>query len=67
MQWIKVVEKLDEAAFRRKHMFQVVVVPSGPSMYVPSTPSVITLYLQAAVSCTVLFVVDLCLYVSSCS
>ena len=50
VQWIKVVEKLDEAPFRRKHMFQAVIVPSGPSVYVPTTPSIITLYLQAGVS-----------------
>ena len=49
VQWIKVVEKIDENAFHRKHMFQVVVVPSG-HIYSPDTPSQVTLYLQAAVS-----------------
>ena len=43
------VEKVDENAFHRKHMFQIVVVPSGP-VYSPDTPSQMTLYLQAAVS-----------------
>ncbi|KAL5477805.1 hypothetical protein EMCRGX_G024652 [Ephydatia muelleri] len=46
VQWIKVVEKLDEGAFHRKHMFQVVLVPNGPSAR--DLPSQITLYLQAA-------------------
>ena len=49
VQWIKVVEKVDENAFHRKHMFQIVVVPSGP-VYSPDMPSQVTLYLQAAVS-----------------
>ena len=48
VQWIKVVEKLDEGAFHRKHMFQVVLVPSGPSAQ--DQPGQITLYLQASVS-----------------
>lgn len=49
MQWIKLVEKLDEGAFHRKHMFQVVIVPSGP--LVPEEESgQTTLYLQAGVS-----------------
>ena len=48
--WIKVVEKLDDGAFNRKHMFQVVVVPSGPTI-MPNTPPQVTLYLQASVSC----------------
>ena len=51
VQWIKVVEKLDEGAFHRKHMFQVVLkkmVPNGLSAH--DLPSQITLYLQAAVS-----------------
>ena len=47
VQWIKVVEKLDEAAFSRKHMFQIVIVPVGPSSNFSS--SEILLYLQAAV------------------
>ena len=47
VQWIKVVEKVDENAFHRKHMFQIVVVPSGP-VYSPDNQ--VTLYLQAAVS-----------------
>ena len=49
VQWIKVVEKIDENAFHRKHMFQVVVIPSG-HIYSPDTPSQVNLYLQAAVS-----------------
>ena len=49
VQWIKVVEKVDENAFHRKHMFQIVVVPSGP-VYSPDMPSQLTIYLQAAVS-----------------
>lgn len=49
VQWIKLVEKLDEGAFHRKHMFQVVIVPSGP--LVPEEESgQTTLYLQAGVS-----------------
>ena len=48
VQWVKVVEKLDEGAFHRKYMFQVVIVPTGPSLI--STPSQVTFYLQAAVS-----------------
>lgn len=48
VQWIKVVEKLDEGAFHRKHMFQVVVCPSGMASL--SVPAQISLYLQAAVS-----------------
>ena len=47
VQWIKVVEKLDEAAFSRKHMFQIVIVPVGPSSNFSSAE--ILLYLQAAV------------------
>lgn len=47
VQWIKVVEKLDEGAFHRKHMFQVVLVPNGPSAQ--DLASQITLYLQASV------------------
>ena len=43
------VEKVDENAFHRKHMFQIVVVPSGP-VYSPDMASPVTLYLQAAVS-----------------
>ena len=49
VQWMKVVEKLDEGAFHRKHMFQVVIIPSG-TVLPPDTPSQVTLYLQAAVS-----------------
>ena len=49
VQWIKVVEKIDENAFHRKHMFQLVVIPSG-HIYSPDTPSQVNLYLQAAVS-----------------
>ena len=44
--WIKLVEKLDEGAFHRKHMFQVVVIPSGPT----TSEEQSTLYLQAGVS-----------------
>lgn len=44
--WIKLVEKLDEGAFHRKHMFQVVVIPSGPT----TSEEQSTLYLQAVVS-----------------
>ena len=47
--WIKVVEKLDEGAFHRKHMFQIMVEPSGSSV-LPGTPYQTALYLQAAVS-----------------
>uniref|UniRef100_A0A1X7U651 Ras GTPase-activating protein n=2 Tax=Amphimedon queenslandica TaxID=400682 RepID=A0A1X7U651_AMPQE len=46
VQWIRVVEKLDEAAFSRKHMFQIVIVPVGPST--AFSPSETVLYLQAA-------------------
>ncbi len=45
--WIKLVEKLDEGAFHRKHMFQVVITPTGP---IVSDEGQTTLYLQAAVS-----------------
>lgn len=48
MQWITVVEKVDEGAFHRKHMFQVVIRPTGPSLYHNGTE--VALYLQAAVS-----------------
>lgn len=47
MQWIKLVEKLDEGAFHRKHMFQVYIVPSGP---LKAEEEAFTLYLQAGVS-----------------
>lgn len=43
--WIKLVEKLDEGAFHRKHMFQVVITPTGP---IVSDEGQTTLYLQAA-------------------
>ena len=46
VQWIKVVEKI---AFHRKHMFQLVVIPSS-HIYSSDTPSQVNLYLQAAVS-----------------
>lgn len=45
VQWIKVTEKLDEGAFHRKHMFQVVIVPT-PGM--PNPPPQTTLHLQAS-------------------
>ena len=32
IQWIKLVEKVDDGAFHRKHMFQVVVCPGNPSV-----------------------------------
>ena len=60
--WIKVVEKLDESAFHRKHMFQVVVVPSGPTL-LPDMPSQITLYLQAAVRYASGCLLFVCLFV----
>ena len=53
------MEKIDERAFHRKHMFQVVIVPSRPAM-IPNTPSQITLYLQAAVSVCVCVCVRVC-------
>ena len=65
VQWIKVVEKLDEGVFHRKHMFQVVIVPSRPAM-IPNTPSQITLYLQAAVSVCVCACVCVCVCVCMC-
>ncbi len=46
---IKVVEKVDEGAFHRKHMFQVVIVLQG-QVPNPDTPPEVSLYLQAAVS-----------------
>lgn len=49
VQWIKLVEKLDEGAFHRKHMFQVVIIPSGPRAMEDDMGQV-TLYLQAGVS-----------------
>ena len=42
------MEKLDEGAFNRKHMFQVVVVPSGPLVAEEDSGQVM-LYLQAGV------------------
>ena len=47
--WIKLVEKLEEGAFHRKHMFQVVIVPSGP-LVTEDEMGLVTLYLQAGVS-----------------
>ncbi len=49
MQCIKLVEKLDESAFQRKHMFQVVMYPQVASQGSKADEE-ITLYLQAAVS-----------------
>ncbi len=49
MHSIKVVEKVDDGAFHRKHMFQVVIVLSGQVIN-PDTPPEVSLYLQAAVS-----------------
>ena len=46
---IKIVEKVDEGAFHRKHMFQIVILLSG-QVPNPDTPPEISLYLQAAVS-----------------
>ncbi len=54
VQWIKLVEKLDEGAFHRKHMFQVFIVPSGPLV---AEEEAFTLYLQAGVSAEVISVV----------
>ena len=51
VQFIKLVEKLDEGAFHRKHMFQVVIVPSGPLVHEDESGP-FTLYLQAGVSAT---------------
>lgn len=47
--WFKLVEKLDEGAFHRKHMFQVVIIPSGP-LVAEEDMGQVTLYLQAGVS-----------------
>ena len=56
------VEKVDEGAFHRKHMFQVEVVPSGPSLY--HNGAEVVLYLQAAVSCAVIiYLIYYCLMV----
>lgn len=49
MQWINLVEKLDEVAFHRKHMFQVVIFPQVHRA-ANKQDEEITLYLQAAVS-----------------
>ena len=46
--WIKLVEKLDEAAFHRKHMFQVVISPHTPEG-INKQDEEFTLYLQAGV------------------
>lgn len=49
MHLIKLVEKLDESAFQRKHMFQVVI--NNPQVTQGSkTEEEFTLYLQAAVN-----------------
>lgn len=49
MNWIKLVEKLDEGAFHRKNMFQVVIIPSGPMVMTEEDSNHVTLYLQAGV------------------
>ena len=56
VQWIKVVEKIDDNAFHWKHMFQLVVIPSG-HIYSSDTPNQVNLYLQAAVSALVVVLV----------
>ena len=71
VQWIKVAEKLDEGAFHRKHMFQVVVVPTAG---MPNAPPQATLHLQAMVggtmyglpcTCTCSSLVHVCTYTAS--
>jgi len=64
VQWIKLVEKLDEAAFQRKHMFQVVIYSQASQG--AKTDDEITLYLQAAVRVPAMLPVCVCMCVCLC-